>query len=59
MKALRGVDTETPATTAYSTLIGKIETSESKGKWNYMMKNLIILDRMINEKMFLKEFSIL
>ena len=31
--------------------------SESNTKWNYMIKNLIILDRMVEEKLFLNEIS--
>ncbi len=31
--------------------------SESNRKWNYMIKNLIILDRMVEEKLFLYEIS--
>ena len=31
--------------------------SESKNKWNYMIKNLIILDFIVEEKLFLWETS--
>ena len=30
-----------------------METSDNVNKWNYMIKNLIILDRCVEEKLFL------
>ncbi len=32
-----------------------MDTSDSKEKWNYIAKNLIILDRAVEERYYLKE----
>ena len=37
--------------------MAKLETSESRGKWNYLIKNLILIDRMLEERYFVREIS--
>ena len=57
MKTLKGTDHETKANVAYNLIIAKIQSSDSRGKWNYLMKNLIILDRMIEQRVFVHQLS--
>jgi hypothetical protein len=45
LTSLSGKDKETQDEVAFSTITYKLETSASKNKWNYLIKNLIILDR--------------
>lgn len=46
---------ETRAQVGFATLVTKLETSESKEKWNYLLKNLIILDRCVESRFFLMD----
>lgn len=39
------------------TLMAKLEASDGRKKWNYIIKNLIIFDRCVEEKKFLNEIS--
>ena len=57
MKTLKGKDHETKANIAYNLIIAKIQSSDSRGKWNYLVKNMIILDRMIEQKIFVHQVS--
>lgn len=54
---MAGKDNETRPEVAFRTLIVKLQYSESLKKWNYIVKNLIILDRMVEEKYFLNDIS--
>ena len=59
MKTLSGADPEMKGSTAISTIIGKLKVSQSRKYWNYIMKNLVILDRAIEEGYFVEELAIL
>lgn len=54
LKSLKGKDPETKAELAFSTITMKLEGSESRKLWYYLIKNLIILDRCVEDKTFLK-----
>ena len=54
---LSGKDQETKASFAFGVIIAKLETSHSKIYWNYMVKNLIILDRAVEERLFLNDIA--
>jgi len=43
--SLSGKDKETKDRMAFSIIVDKFETSTSRNKWNYLIKNLILLDR--------------
>ncbi len=49
LSTLCGGDSETPPKEAFKKIIAKCELSDSKNKWNYLIKNLIILDRCVDE----------
>lgn len=51
--ALAGNDPETRSELAFRTLMVKLQYSDSLKYWNYIIKNLIILDRCVEEKYFL------
>ena len=57
MNALSGSDNETVAQVAFSTIVAKIENSDSRKYWNYVLKNLILLDRSIEASLFVKDIS--
>jgi len=57
INTLRGLDTETRPQQAFNTIVLKILHSESRNMWNYMIKNLIMLDRCVEEKLFLWEIA--
>jgi len=59
LKSLSGNDTETKPSTAFQTLVSKLKTSDSRKYWNYLMKNLVILDRTIDEGHFAGEIAYL
>jgi hypothetical protein len=50
---LRGLDLETNDKMGFENLIAKCELSESRNKWNYLVKNLLILDRIVSDNLFL------
>lgn len=50
---LHGKDKETRAEVAFATITAKISSSISARKWNYIVKNLIILNMCVNERIFL------
>jgi len=54
---LAGNNAQTSAMFAFKVLVSKLETSESRKYWNYVIKNLIILDRAIDEGLFVSEIS--
>jgi len=54
---LSGKDKETRPSVAFNMLKVKLETSESKKHWNYIIKSLIIFDRIIEEKLYLDEIA--
>lgn len=54
---MRGEDPETPANLAFMTLMAKLEASDGRKKWNYIIKNLIIFDRCAEERKLLAEIS--
>ena len=54
---MKGNDKEISAEAAFQTIIKKIQSSDSKNKWNYLVKNLLIIDRLIDERCFLKEIA--
>ena len=57
INTFRGLDTETRPQQAFNTIVLKILHSESRNMWNYMIKNLIMLDRCVEEKLFLWEIA--
>lgn len=57
MDTLAGNNAQTSAMFAFKVLVSKLETSESRKYWNYVIKNLVILDRAIDEGLFVKEIS--
>ncbi|KRX00129.1 hypothetical protein PPERSA_10628 [Pseudocohnilembus persalinus] len=57
LNTLNGRDMETRAQVGFATLVTKLETSESKEKWNYLLKNLIILDRCVESRFFLMDIQ--
>ena len=57
MQTLADKDKETRASVAIQTFLAKLEASESRKFWNYMVKNLVILDRAIDERLCLDEIS--
>lgn len=59
LKSLSGNDTETKPSTAFQTLVNKLKTSDSRKYWNYLMKNLVILDRAVDEGHFVGEIAYL
>ncbi len=59
LQTLGGKDKETRSEIAFLTLMAKLESSDSMKKWNYIVKNLIILDRTVEERYFLNDISML
>lgn len=57
LTTLAGKDEETRSEIAFLLIMAKLETSESLKKWNYIVKNLIILDRCVEEKYYLNDIS--
>lgn len=57
MTTLRGEDHETPAGLAFTTLMAKLEASDGRKKWNYLLKNLIIFDHCLEERCFIREIA--
>lgn len=47
LKTFEGEDEETRSQIAFATIIKKIMTSDSNDSWIYLIKNLIILDRVL------------
>lgn len=45
VNAFGGQDPETKSQIAYATIVKKLLTSDSKNNWLYLLKNLIIFDR--------------
>lgn len=50
-------DPEFKGFAAFYTILAKIRASKSRNYWSYIIKNLAILDRVVNEKHFGKEVS--
>jgi len=57
LQTLGGKDKETRSEIGFLTLMTKIECSDSLRKWNYVVKNLIILDRCVEEKYYLNDIG--
>ena len=57
MNTLAGHDEETRSEVGFRTLVVKMQYSDSLRKWNYIVKNLIILDRCVEDKYFLQDIS--
>jgi len=57
LQTLAGHDVETRSEVGFRTILVKMQYSDSLKKWNYVIKNLIILDRCIDEKYFLNDIS--
>ena len=57
MQTLAGHDAETRSEVGFRTILVKMQYSDSLKKWNYIVKNLIILDRCTDEKYFLNDIS--
>lgn len=57
LNTLGGKDLETRPQVGFATIVSKLETSESKEKWNYLLKNLIIFDRCVEAKFFLHDIK--
>ncbi len=57
LKTLSGDDKETKALSGFQTIINKLQTSDSRKHWNYLMKNLVLLDRTVEEGLFVEEIA--
>ncbi|CAD8093828.1 unnamed protein product [Paramecium sonneborni] len=55
MLTLSGKDPETRPQVGFTTILAKLESSQSKIYWNYIIKNLIILDRCIEYRFFVSD----
>ena len=55
--SLKDEDPETLAGLAFTTLMAKLEASDGRKKWNYLVKNLIIFDHCTEERCFLNEIN--
>lgn len=53
LSCLADNDPETRPSMAFSTIIAKLQTSDSRHEWNYILKNLVLLDRCVEEGLFL------
>lgn len=42
---------------AFNVITAKLETSKSLKYWNYVVKNLVVLDRAIDENLFVKDIA--
>jgi len=57
METFRGKDNETKAEIAFYTIVAKIEASGNRTKWKYILKNLMILDRLVEEGLFVDKIN--
>ncbi|CAK89839.1 unnamed protein product (macronuclear) [Paramecium tetraurelia] len=57
MLTLSGKDPETRPQVGFTTILAKLESSQSKIYWNYIIKNLIILDRCIEYRFFVSDIA--
>ncbi|CAD8080647.1 unnamed protein product [Paramecium primaurelia] len=57
MLTLSGKDPETRPQVGFTTILAKLEQSQSKIYWNYIIKNLIILDRCIEYRFFVSDIA--
>lgn len=57
LASLKDEDHETPAGLAFTTLMAKLEASDGRKKWNYLLKNLIVFDHCLEERCFIQEIS--
>ena len=51
--ALHGKDKDTRAEIAFTTITAKMQSSMSSKSWNYIVKNLVILNMCVDERVFL------
>jgi len=57
MQAFSGKSHEIRGTSAFYLIIAKLQASKSKTSWNFIMKNLIILDKAVENRYFTKEIA--
>ena len=57
MVTFKGLDKQTNSTLGFYTILAKIESSHHNNSSHYLLKNLIILDTLIENKLFLKDIS--
>lgn len=57
LAVLSGKDPETKPSLAFSVITAKLEASKSRKYWNYIVKNLVVLDRAIDENLFVKDIA--
>ena len=50
-------DEETEPQSGINMLIGKLQASTSTACWNYVLKNLIVMDRVVEARLFLDEIA--
>jgi len=55
LQALSGKDCETKAISGFNTILSKLKTSQSRKYWNFVVKNLVLFDRLVEERCLLKE----
>jgi hypothetical protein len=54
---LSGIEKKVDPNEAITIIFTKIESSENKNLWYYLIKNLIILDRCIDRRVFLVKIA--
>jgi len=59
LQTLSGRDPETRPDVAFSLLQSKMQYSESKNIWNYLVKNLVLLDRCAEDRSFVSDIATL
>jgi len=57
MEAFSGASQEVRAHIAFTTIITKIQNSDSRIYWNYLIKNLIVLDYSVEYMYFLQDIK--
>lgn len=57
VETFRGRDSETKPEIAFYTIVAKIEASGNRTKWKYILKNLMILDRLLDERLFIDKID--
>ncbi|KAL4496040.1 hypothetical protein ABPG72_015462 [Tetrahymena utriculariae] len=57
LQTLAGNDPETRPDVAFQLIQSKMQYSESKNQWNYLVKNLIILDRCVEDRSFVNDIA--
>ena len=57
MITFRGEDQETKADIGFYTIMQKIQASDNRKKWKYQLKNLIILDYIVENNIYLEKIG--